>query len=1127
MPTLHALLVGINAYPVSPLSGCLNDVAAMEAYLRKTYEGRGPSALRIQRITDADETKPTRQNIIDGFGFFKKAEAGDVCLFYYSGHGSFSKAPDEFWTERDGYLESFVCTDSRLPGGRDLMNKEMGYLISKALEGKQDVQFVAITDCCHAGTITKALTENKWTERSFVADFTPKKLEDYLGFTDTINGRPAYKIETREGKKTVTVQQARHIHLAASQEAQKAKELMIDGRQHGAFTYSMLKTLYGHRGTISYEKLMASVAVQVADLVTIQDPKLNFNGGLNETTEKKKYFLLDTSEAASPLYNVYRSKKWGWCIAAGAIHGASVGDTVVIDGVCETKIIDQHAADYSVLLGKPQLGAAGREYEGRLFVEPAQKVKLAFADELPAGLQQQLLKAYRVLRPVYAELVTDGQPKYFIRSSDKGVFIALPGSNIPLFDYTAINSEAEATAFFTKVASVANWLHLLEVANPATSLSDKDYAVTLFRKAEANMGNPSGLEPVTDGSKPVELRYWLDGSGQWQRPSLQVILTNRSNRDLWFSCLYMGVDYSVNDTALKEVRLPAGRSTPVSMIDEDGLEHDALKLEVEDELMAKGYNDITEYLKIFVSNQRVDTSKFAQEGLVLANIAEDLFAAARPKGLSLGAKSLNNNDWKTETIGLHIVRPKEAVPLQGGEAAALNGVVIQAPVSFSALVSLTSSQQETATAKSLANDRLKWNAALQPYPLLPQTRSASVVDVLELTEVKGAEAVTAENALVVQLPTARDASASSVIPLGLDAETGLYFPVGFVDADNNVHIQQLPAPTSSTSLVTAKSLFGSIRIYFQKVVSDWWGRPSPYPRLAIPEFRNGRLEYNADSEDIKDRVAKAGDVLLMVHGIIGDTKGMALSLKAVLEDMGKDETEILPLAFDYENLGTSITQTAADLKKALEEVGLQEGHGKKLVIVAHSMGGLVSRWFIEKLGGENVVSHLVMYGTPNMGTPWADVRDMAQAIITYGVNGAAFLQPWLFVLSGVGRLVKGTQVTFQEMDAETGIYDELNDGKKDPGIGYAVVCGNTQDIVPGYVKTASLLSRIFGKAKHAGYGMLDTVLFGKPNDIAVSVDSIQGIPHSTGWKFPPKAYTVACDHLNYFSTKDALTHLGI
>ena len=50
------------------------------------------------------------------------------------------------------------------------------------------------------------------------------------------------------------------------------------------------------------------------------------------------------------------------------------------------------------------------------------------------------------------------------------------------------------------------------------------------------------------------------------------------------------------------------------------------------------------------------------------------------------------------------------------------------------------------------------------------------------------------------------------------------------------------------------------------------------------------------------------------------------------------------------------------LRQRLESVGLGKDHGKTLHIVAHSMGGLVSRWFIEREGGKDIVNHLIHAG---------------------------------------------------------------------------------------------------------------------------------------------------------------------
>ena len=114
---------------------------------------------------------------------------------------------------------------------------------------------------------------------------------------------------------------------------------------------------------------------------------------------------------------------------------------------------------------------------------------------------------------------------------------------------------------------------------------------------------------------------------------------------------------------------------------------------------------------------------------------------------------------------------------------------------------------------------------------------------------------------------------------------------------------------------------------------------------------------------------------MYIHGIIGDTLEMPKSIRLVKDMEGhtlEDEYDLI-LTFDYENLNTPIEETAQALKDRLVAAGLGPDHGKTFHIVAHSMGGLVSRWFIEKLEGNQVVNHLYQLGTPNQGSPYGSL----------------------------------------------------------------------------------------------------------------------------------------------------------
>ncbi|MHC5720021.1 MAG: esterase/lipase family protein, partial [Nostoc sp.] len=143
-------------------------------------------------------------------------------------------------------------------------------------------------------------------------------------------------------------------------------------------------------------------------------------------------------------------------------------------------------------------------------------------------------------------------------------------------------------------------------------------------------------------------------------------------------------------------------------------------------------------------------------------------------------------------------------------------------------------------------------------------------------------------------------------------------------------------------------------------------------------------------KEIQTKVASANKILLYIHGIIGDTESILPSVLVKTTENGQEKTlqdkYDLVLAFDYENINTKIQENAKLLKQRLEEVGLGANHGKQLDIVASSMGGLVSRTFIEQEDGNQIVQHLVMLGTPNAGSPWPQIQDWAFTALGIGLN---------------------------------------------------------------------------------------------------------------------------------------------
>jgi pimeloyl-ACP methyl ester carboxylesterase len=304
-----------------------------------------------------------------------------------------------------------------------------------------------------------------------------------------------------------------------------------------------------------------------------------------------------------------------------------------------------------------------------------------------------------------------------------------------------------------------------------------------------------------------------------------------------------------------------------------------------------------------------------------------------------------------------------------------------------------------------------------------------------------------------------------------------------------------------------------------------------HPRLALATFADDlSVSYEHDPELVREalRPNTVKNILLFTHGIIGDTHDMTKAARLALTANGNpiDTTIDAILTFDYENLNTPIQENARLLKEALERVGINAHDTKNVTIIAHSMGGLITRWLVEKLHGDEFIDRVILCGTPNEGTPLADVRDAVEVLLTLALNGVSFLKPWLFAINVLGKLGNEVSVSFRQMDMVTGIYTQLND-KTDPRIPYTIIAGDIRQIGLNLTNEMTLLQKLFTRlGRAAKYELVDKFLFKASNDIAVGTKSIVSIPGSEHWSKPPVTFTVACDHLNYFVNPVSLSILG-
>ena len=177
--TNYALLVAVTAYPNLPpkasLVGPNNDAALVHEFLLNN----APVAFAPENVAvlaDGIESAgaPTRETIrgrLDELA--DKVKSGDFVYLQFSGHGTQQPAMDPS-LEPDGLDEVFLPSDTGMwqdrtrgiPNG--LIDKEIRDHLQKIRD--KGAFIWAVFDCCHSGTMTRAVTETGEVERKI--DFT-------------------------------------------------------------------------------------------------------------------------------------------------------------------------------------------------------------------------------------------------------------------------------------------------------------------------------------------------------------------------------------------------------------------------------------------------------------------------------------------------------------------------------------------------------------------------------------------------------------------------------------------------------------------------------------------------------------------------------------------------------------------------------------------------------------------------------------------------------------------------------------------------------------------------------------------------------------------------------------------
>ncbi len=112
-------------------------------------------------------------------------------------------------------------------------------------------------------------------------------------------------------------------------------------------------------------------------------------------------------------------------------------------------------------------------------------------------------------------------------------------------------------------------------------------------------------------------------------------------------------------------------------------------------------------------------------------------------------------------------------------------------------------------------------------------------------------------------------------------------------------------------------------------------------------------------------VENAGTPIILIHGVV-DNRSVFTMIKRGLRRRGFGRI----ITLNYSPLTDDVRVVAERLEALVEALCIETGY-ERVHVIGHSMGGLVARYFVQRMGGDSRVHTLVTLGTPHQGSELA------------------------------------------------------------------------------------------------------------------------------------------------------------
>lgn len=271
----HALLIGIDAYPVKPLRGCVNDIDAVQRLLLHRLQVAPDQIWRLasphpgaEHDASVPEQAATLANIRAAFAELasERVSPGDRVLIYFAGHGAYAEVIGS--DGRTARRESLVPVDVFEPSGPNLVfAHELNDVLRRITSRTRSV--AVVLDCSQTEGATRYSERAGRISRSLGVSAPAGLLLDPAPTASAESGLVAVGIDCQV--------------VAACLSHEMALEDDAGGVPHGVFTRSLVEALSrvsdAELATIAWNRIWPAVRSEMSRHSPWQTPWIGGSRG--------------------------------------------------------------------------------------------------------------------------------------------------------------------------------------------------------------------------------------------------------------------------------------------------------------------------------------------------------------------------------------------------------------------------------------------------------------------------------------------------------------------------------------------------------------------------------------------------------------------------------------------------------------------------------------------------------------------------------------------------------------------------------------------------------------------------------------------------------------------------------